>query len=222
LTDRNYTFHFEHYLKRGWMLFKQNWGVYVAFTLLLGLFYLVVALISPGTDAEGVAFGVRQLISSLLSLLIGVPLGAGLYVGALQHLRGTPPQFNDFFGGFSKYIPLILAHVAMSFATALGLLLLVLPGIYLAVAYALTIPTVLDRNFNFWESMEISRRLITRNWFSMLGFLLIFALINLAGLLACGLGLLITIPWTACSLISAYADIVGLEGSRESAPADIL
>jgi uncharacterized membrane protein len=214
LTERNYEFRLQHYLQRGWLLFKQNWGVYVAFTLLLFVFYLVVALISPQPDAEGFSAGkaLRQLISSLLSLLIGVPLVAGLCAGALQHLRGRVPQFSDFFGGFNKYVPLILAHIAVSLLTALGLLLLILPGIYLAVAYWLTVPTVLDRNFNFWSSMEISRRLITRNWFSMLGFLLVFLLINLVGLLACGLGLLVTLPWTACSLVSAYADIVGLEG----------
>lgn len=222
LAERNYEFRFEHYLKRGWMLFKQNWGVYVAFTLLLFVFSVVVALISPPADAEqfGIGMGIRQLISSLLSLLIGVPLGAGLYVGALQHLRGRVPVFSDFFGGFNKYVPLILAHITVGLLTALGFLLLILPGIYLAVAYVLTVPTILDRNFNFWESMELSRRLITRNWFSMFGFLIVFLLINLVGLFACGVGLLVTVPWTACSLVSAYADIVGLEGGREDAMTD--
>jgi uncharacterized membrane protein len=58
--------------------------------------------------------------------------------------------------------------------------------------------------------MEASRKLITKNWFSFFGFGLVLFLINLGGALLLGVGLLVTIPISACAVAAAYADIVGL------------
>jgi hypothetical protein len=57
--------------------------------------------------------------------------------------------------------------------------------------------------------MELSRKIITKNWWSFFGFLLILFLINFAGILACGVGVLFTLPITSCMLFVAFEDIVG-------------
>jgi uncharacterized membrane protein len=56
--------------------------------------------------------------------------------------------------------------------------------------------------------METSPKLVTRNFFPMFGFLLLLGLINLGGVILCGLGLLITIPLTYCAMTVAYMDIM--------------
>jgi uncharacterized membrane protein YdcZ (DUF606 family) len=63
---------------------------------------------------------------------------------------------------------------------------------------------------NFWAGMEFSRKLISKNWFSFLGFAFVLVLLNLAGVLLLGVGLVVTIPISACVIATAYADIVGL------------
>ncbi|WP_232319728.1 hypothetical protein [Prosthecochloris sp. HL-130-GSB] len=91
----------------------------------------------------------------------------------------------------------------------IGVFLLVLPGIYLAVAYMFTVPLIVDYRMEFWQAMETSRKIITRNWFSLFGFVLLLAVINLGGALVFGIGLLVTIPLTAFAGVMAYCDIVG-------------
>ncbi|HQB22525.1 MAG TPA: hypothetical protein PLW23_09095, partial [Bacteroidales bacterium] len=56
---------------------------------------------------------------------------------------------------------------------------------------------------------ELSRKIITKNWWSFFGFLIILFLINCAGILACGVGVLFTLPITTCMMFVAFEDIVG-------------
>ena len=91
----------------------------------------------------------------------------------------------------------------------LGLLLLVVPGVYLMVGYILAPWFVLDRRVGFWEAMQLSRRTVQPHWFELFGLFLMIILINLLGALALGVGLLVTIPVSWCALTAAYATRVG-------------
>jgi uncharacterized membrane protein len=50
--------------------------------------------------------------------------------------------------------------------------------------------------FDFWTSMELSRKLVTRNWWQFFVLVLILIAMNLATLITLGMGLVITIPMT--------------------------
>ena len=62
----------------------------------------------------------------------------------------------------------------------------------------------------FWQALETSRKIISKNWFAFFGFSFALFAINLLGMLAFGVGLLVTIPVTACAAAIAYKEIVGL------------
>jgi uncharacterized membrane protein len=79
------------------------------------------------------------------------------------------------------------------------------------VGYLFASPLVVDRRLDFWPALELSRRTVNPHWFGMFAFFLVLLLINLAGLLVVGLGLLITLPFTACAITVAYADLFGLQ-----------
>ena len=76
---------------------------------------------------------------------------------------------------------------------------------------------LLDKNIDLWSALETSRKLITKKWFSFFALILVLILINFAGLLMCGLGLLVTAPWSVCAVVAAYEDIVGLNSVADSA-----
>jgi uncharacterized protein YpmS len=50
--------------------------------------------------------------------------------------------------------------------------------------------------FDFWTSMELSRKLVTRNWWKFFFLILILIVMNLATLLTFGLALVVTLPMT--------------------------
>jgi hypothetical protein len=82
--------------------------------------------------------------------------------------------------------------------------------------YSLTVPLVVAKKMQFWPAMEASRKVVAKRWFSLILLSLVLALINVAGLLACGIGLLLTSPLTACVVAAAYEHIFGLPSTEDS------
>jgi hypothetical protein len=92
---------------------------------------------------------------------------------------------------------------------AIGLVCLVLPGIYLMVAWMFARILIIDRGLEFWPAMELSRKIVTRHWWKLFGFWLVLVLMNLAGVLACGLGIFFLAPIGVAAAVYAYEDIFG-------------
>ncbi len=149
--------------------------------------------------------------------MVAPALTAGYYFVAFQIARNRDAVFGDFFQGFNKFLPIFLTSLVSTILTAIGFVLLLLPGIYLAVAYLFAQPLVIDKNADFWQAMETSRKLITKKWFSFFGLLLLIFLLNLGGAMLLGIGLLVTIPLSVCIIAAAYEDIVGLNSVSDVA-----
>ena len=145
------------------------------------------------------------------SLLVSGPLTAGFYIVANKISKGEPYEFGTFFKGFDFFVPLLLYSLIAGIFIALGLVALIVPGIYLAVAYTFVPLFIVFGKMEFWDGMELSRKFVTKNWWNIFGFVLLLFLINLAGTLAFFVGLLFTIPLTYCAIYAAFEDIVGTE-----------
>ena len=87
--------------------------------------------------------------------------------------------------------------------------LLLLPAIYLNVAYTFVLPLVIDRGLPVWESMELSRRTVNHEWFRLFGLLLAAGVLILVSALLLGVGLVLTLPLCTAALMFAYEDLFG-------------
>ncbi len=181
------------YIRRGWEIFQENIGMFIGYTLIT---------IAISVAAAFIPFG---------SLLVSGPLTAGFYIVANKISKGEPYEFGTFFKGFDFFIPLLLWTLIGGIFIALGLVALIVPGIYLAVAYTFVPLFIVFGKIEFWDGMEFSRKLVTKKWWDIFGFVLLLILINMAGALAFLVGLLFTIPLTYCAIYVAFEDIVGTE-----------
>jgi uncharacterized membrane protein len=188
------------YFKTGWGLFKQYPGGFVGFCLL----YFVIQL----------ALHAIPIVGALASLAVSTPLLMGNFFVSAKLLQGRTPEFRDFFAGFQFFLPLLLLSLVAGLFIGIGTILLIIPGVYLAVAYLFASYLVIDRGLEFWPAMELSRLTVNPRWFSFFAFVLLLALLNLGGALALGLGLLVTMPLSFCTVTVLYAEIFGLQ-SRE-------
>lgn len=68
---------------------------------------------------------------------------------------------------------------------------------------------VIFLDYDFWPAMELSRKILSKNWGKVFGFFVIILLINIGGLLTFGVGAIFTLPATACMTYIAFEDIVG-------------
>ncbi|MFH7243863.1 MAG: hypothetical protein ACHWZW_13545 [Spirulina sp.] len=207
LLSRDYEVKIGDYFGRGWEIFKSYaWG-FILYTLIFGVIAGAFSAIGGG---EGEA-----PIGSLIFNIISPILGAGFYIVAFQIARNRPKNFSDFFNGFKKFLPLFLTSLVSTILIALGMIALILPGIYLATSYMFAPLFVIDKNMEFWSAMETSRKLITKRWWSFFGLAILLSFLVLAGFILLGIGALVTIPLSTCVLAAAYEDIVGLNSVAE-------
>jgi uncharacterized membrane protein len=191
------------YLKKGWGLFMQYPGGFIGFTLI----YLLI----------DIALHLIPLAGALAAIAIWPALMIGNFIVSAKLLQNRTPQFSDFFLGFRFFVPLLLTTLVAVLLTCIGTLLLIIPGIYLMVSYLFASALVVDRRLDFWPALERSRKTVQPMWFSMFGFLLLIILVNLAGIVALLVGLLVTVPVTWCAITAAYADIFGLQADYSEA-----
>ena len=185
------------YLREGWELFKLYPGGFIGYAL---LFFLIQGIL-----------GSLPKVGGLISVAVSGPLHVGFYFVCVRLRQGRTPVFQDFFTGFQFFLPLLLLTMVSSALIIMGLVLLILPGIFLMVCYLFASMIVIDQRLDFWPAMELSRRTVQAQWFGYFVFLLLLFLINLGGALLLGVGLLVTLPVSACAVAAAYADLFGLK-----------
>jgi hypothetical protein len=185
------------YFRTGWELFKRYPGGFIGFFLVNVIIALILCAI--------------PFLGWLLFVAISPALIMGNFIVSAKLLQGQAPAFRDFFAGFHFFLPLLLLSLVTSILIAIGLALLLIPGIYLAVAYLFASCLVVDSRLDFWPAMELSRRTVNPLWFGIFTFMLLVVVINLLGGLLLGLGLLVTVPLSYCALTAAYADLFGFQ-----------
>ena len=155
-------------------------------------------------------------VSALIFVIIGTvgilagPLMGGLFWYYLKKIRREPAQVSDAFAGFNQsFLQLFLGALVASLLASIGFMACILPGIYLAVAWKLALPIIIDKRLGFWDAMEVSRKVVTRCWWSCFLFLIVCALINIGGALLFGVGIFFTWPLTMLALTFLYEDLFG-------------
>ena len=197
-------------MERGWEVLKANFWAVVGTTFLVIMFEALISKLCgylPGPQyhvTDKIVLG----MDTWASVLIDAPIYGGLYYYILKKARGQPTEINEAFGAMGRFfVPLFLAGIVSSLLTGIGCVLLILPGIYLAVAYSFAKLLVIDRQMPFWTALEVSRRVVSSQWFSVLGLWLLATFVAVLGLIGLVIGVFITIPILFTSTACAYDDL---------------
>lgn len=121
-----------------------------------------------------------------------------------RKLRGEPVEIGELLSGFSDFGQSLGLGLVLVVLLTIGYLCCILPGIYLAVAWSFAFFLLADRRSDFWGLMEVSRQVVTARWFEAFLLLVVIHLIAYAGLLACGIGALVTLPFSMLMFCSAH------------------
>lgn len=124
-----------------------------------------------------------------------------------------------------------LTNNTESMETLFAILLILIPVFFMALGVFIIFAPLLiwtdliilfSDKYKAWDSIVLSFKLTLKNYFPILIFVIILALLNLLGLCFFGLGLLFTIPLTYCIFYSAFKDIVNLNGKEDVDIDDLL
>ncbi len=185
--------------------------------LMAGVFYLFIQAIRGepvgiGNIFDGFRRGFTQLFLATLvqGLLVGLCLAPAIVVfvvklhpliGQLQSAPHSSPQAMMDAIRPILFMPLLVG------------LICALPAIYLSVSWKFTLPLIIDRQMEFWPAMQTSFKMVNRHWWQVFGLLILIDLVSLAGVLACCVGVVFTIPVGIAALMYAYETLFNAEKS---------
>ncbi len=220
----NYDFSIGAILGESWRLTAgAKWKVHLAMMIYMVL-YLAVALLMGSVFEmlelrDGVPeelIGMPQIVitmfgggvlESLLLVLLTLPPAVGLVILGLDRARNNRLRALDILNAYAFTAVISITYLLVNLAIILGLILLIIPGIYLAFAYYMSLPLLVDRQMSPWRAMETSRKTITRKWFRFFALMIALVVINMIGAIPLGLGLIWTIPMSLIALGVAYRNM---------------
>lgn len=177
---------------RAWRLFSDNAGLLVGSNLVAILIVVAIEAV-PG-------------LGQLIGVALAAPIMAGPALISLKLARGQPAPFEDTFAGFKLLLPLMAYSVILHVAMTIGLLLLILPGIYVMAIWLFGTLNIIDRGMPFWDAMEASRKTVQPSWLWYFGFSCLLILFAIFGLLLCLVGFFVALPVINNAIAIAYED----------------
>ena len=198
-------------ISEGWNIYKGNFGL-----VFLGC--LITWLVSAVS----------------CNICIG-PLLCGMFMMLARIVKKSEPkpEVGDVFKGFDKFLPAFLLFIVCGICYfVLQCILLMIPviGWILLLIVAFVYGPIL-----IWSLMLIANR--GMKWTEAVGFVLkstfngkftmpillgiLAGIIGGAGIIACGIGVLFTMPLAVCIYAAAYEQVFGGEGGTASAEAPV-
>jgi uncharacterized Zn finger protein (UPF0148 family) len=186
-------------LKEAWVMTRgikgAVWaGILVMMLILFGIGAAALMLPAVGAPAGGTVTAWINILIQLVSTILSMTFTAGLMYMGVRRVAGRNFSWKMIFSGFARLGQVAVAGILMTLLITSGFILLVLPGIYLAVGYSLTLPLILDKGLGPWEAMETSRRCVHRKWWPVFGAYLLMYPIYFVSCIPFGLGMIWTIP----------------------------
>ena len=184
-----------NWISRAWDMVTADLGSFI----ILGLIYIVIIAITSTT-----------IIGELF--VIG-PLSVGFFFVIFEKIRGKDINIGDIAKGFNFFIAAVLASILVLLFTFVGFVLCIIPAFIIFALYIFTPAFIVEKNLDFWEAMEASRKIVMDHLFEMIIFVIILSLVNIVGFLLCGIGVFFTAPLSFAAVAIAYDDLVGVEKS---------
>jgi hypothetical protein len=177
--------------------------------LVYGGVLLIIGLFGPLLEADQPGFNsVFQLLAQIAVSALLYPFLAGVFLFGLRRSQGAEVRFDLLFSQYSRVIPLLLVGLLQSFAVTLGLLILIVPGLYLAQALSLSVALKAERDLPVFECLALSMRLVNKAFWRVALLSLISGLLILLGFLSV-IGWIWTLPWAALIFSITYRQLAG-------------
>jgi hypothetical protein len=180
-------------LKEAWTIFSKAPEIFVTIIFgILAAFFVLTHL---------------PLVGPLFGLLVGTLGPAAFYAAAEEGRRNGKISFESLKSLVPIAPQLLMLFVVKGILIGVGLMLFVLPGIYLAVIFVFAELFVVLEGKNFLDALTSSKELATQSPLSVLGLCIFLSLLAGSGALLIGLGLLVTVPVAVLTLYCVFRHI---------------
>jgi uncharacterized membrane protein len=210
--------------KYGWGVFKKNWQILIYATAVPFLIGTVMSEAFQVDDLKKVdiknlyPLGLLALYY-VLKYLLQVLFNLGqtrITLDAAFGGESKAPKYFDLFNSQGIYLRFLGVSLLYTLAVLGGFILLIIPGIYIALRYYFAPILVIDKKMGIGEAFATSKEMTKGIKWQLLGFTIVSAVFVLLGLIALGIGIVATYIIYKIAFVHLYrklSDGLGVETS---------
>jgi uncharacterized membrane protein len=197
-------------MKYGWQSFKKRPWFFIGATAIV----LVVSSIGSTISQNLQNQGIFALLGTLISVGISTLIDMGFTNLTLRaHDSSEAAKLEDLWHS-KPFWKFFFASILSGLAVGIGIILLIVPGVILALMFLFVKYIVIDRELGPIEALKESRRITAGHKWQLFELLIIILLVNILGLVCLFVGLLVSIPVSTLAIVHAYRTL----GGHGSAP----
>jgi hypothetical protein len=137
--------------------------------------------------------------------IIVIPAWMAGYIEVMKKIfHGEGVEFSDFMAHLNKLGNLWVACLLMYLGIAVGMFILIIPGIIVAVLWSMTLFLIIDKDMDAISAMKASWERVKEEFWMMLGLIIVLGIINSIGGMIFGVGVLFTMPFMMLVMWAAY------------------
>ncbi|MDZ7680769.1 MAG: hypothetical protein U5J63_03410 [Fodinibius sp.] len=199
-------------------LFKYSYNQYAKYaSFVIGamLTYIVLAMVpqvylSLNTPKNPTT---TQQFVSVFVMLLQAFLGLGFTKIMLRLVQNAFVEVADMFNNFSRFLSYFVASFLYGVGIIVGGLLLVVPGIWVAIRFQFYPYFIIEENVSSFTALKMSYDLSEDLTFELFLFGVAVVLLNLVGIMLFGIGIVFTYPLTTMATAVVYKSLT--EGGQE-------
>lgn len=214
----------------GWKTFWSRPWLFVAAGVIVFLVNVAISVPQSFIDrlsetAQGTPDGMGLALAAFTISVVGGVLSVFLQMGTTRfflkaHDTTSDTRLHDliYLRTFWRYVG---ASILVFFAVLLGFLLLIVPGIIASIALSFALYLVIDKGLGPVEAFKQSLALTKGHRWSLFFLALATLGLNILGLLALVVGLLISIPVSMLAMMHAYRLLSVVDTDTEATSEDV-
>lgn len=185
----------------GWEKFKKEWKFLVVIFIVA---WVISSILSKIVGQAYESMPISGVVLQIITYAVNAVITLGILKIVLDITDNKKPSWRLLYELYPRALKYIGATILYGLMIVVGLVLLIIPGIYLAIRFQFYAYFIADKNMGIMDSLRASSKATKGSVVNLLAFGLICAGIALAGFLAFGLGILIAIPIVSIASAHVY------------------
>ena len=221
--SKQYQFDTKGLLRRAAGLTKANFSSLFQGSLVLFLAFVVLGVFAQQYitfNDDGSYVFEHQSIIQIVAICIVAPLLTGLYMMGVFVARGVKTSVFTVFQFFPLIFLVALTQLVSSILVQLGMMLLILPGVYFYLASSFSLMLVADRKLTPISAIILSCRVFNAYWAQIASTFGVFFLLFVSVPLTFGFSLIWVLPFYFSMMGLLYQELIGEQGVSTDASVD--
>jgi uncharacterized membrane protein len=191
-------------IRRGWEIFKGNAFFLVVIFVIVSVAYAIIE--RAEAMGEGLPYPAELLIRMGYFIVVAI-IEIGIINVCLRFIDGLEAKFEDLTSAIGVLVKYLIASFLYGMMVGLGILLFVIPGVYLAIKFGFYGYFIVDENLDPLDALKSSSQLTDCVKLELLFFFLSLIAVNILGLLCLGVGVFVSWPVTRLAVANAYREL---------------